>query len=165
MSYHNTIRIAGEPGMSFRARQMGRTVAEQAAVESSCAYSALAAGVFNRADLDADVARIAAEVEACGVFAERQADDHSCERGPLCGDAEREGYCEHTSCAAIYFAEFRGCCGGCQSADFVVCPDHGYTTVLESGSGGGFAGGRIYWAELACGCTDVDESADVRAAI
>ena len=50
--------------------------------------------------------------------------------------------------------------------DVVGCPTgkHGDTTIVEFGSFTGYAGGKCYVTELACGCTDLDESADVRAA-
>lgn len=48
--------------------------------------------------------------------------------------------------------------------DQAVCPRHGPTTVVSSGTYTGYAGGRCYYAELGCGCTDADESGDVEAA-
>jgi len=50
--------------------------------------------------------------------------------------------------------------------DVVGCPTgkHGDTTIVGFGSFTGYAGGKCYVTELACGCTDLDESADVRAA-
>ena len=46
------------------------------------------------------------------------------------------------------------------------CPrgKHGEQEVVEFGSGTGFAGGAIYWTTYACGCVDMDESNDIRAA-
>ena len=49
----------------------------------------------------------------------------------------------------------------------MYCPlgrDHGWQLVIDQGSGHGFAGGTIYWAQLYCGDFDVDESDDIRAA-
>lgn len=74
--------------------------------------------------------------------------------GPLCGHHNYNGFCDHESCALIEpYQSF--------------CPmgrNHGWQLIIKQGSGGGFAGGRIYWAELACGCVDMDESDDIRAA-
>jgi hypothetical protein len=52
----NEVRAEGESGLSFRARQMSRTMAEQAAVELDSAWSAYTVGVLNRAERDADLA-------------------------------------------------------------------------------------------------------------
>lgn len=41
---------------------------------------------------------------------------------------------------------------------------HGEQEIVSQGSGSGFAGGTIYWVNLACGCVDMDESDDMRAA-
>jgi hypothetical protein len=47
----------------------------------------------------------------------------------------------------------------------VTCPRcRGEQEITDSGSGTGFAGGSIYWTNLACGHVDMDESDDVRAA-
>ena len=48
--------------------------------------------------------------------------------------------------------------------DTAPCETHGEQAVVASGDFTGFAGGACAWAELACGCTLVDESADIRAA-
>lgn len=47
-----------------------------------------------------------------------------------------------------------------------ICPTHGRTRIdpSRSGSYSGFAGGRCTYILLECGCTEVDESADLRAA-
>jgi hypothetical protein len=45
-----------------------------------------------------------------------------------------------------------------------TCPKHGPTTVVRKFGYTGYAGGRCYGVELACGCTDVDESGDINAA-
>jgi hypothetical protein len=74
--------------------------------------------------------------------------------GPLCAHADYWGYCTHKSCNLINPAQ-------------AFCPmnrDHGWQLVVDHGSGRGFAGGNIYWANLACGCFDMDESDDIRAA-
>jgi hypothetical protein len=71
--------------------------------------------------------------------------------GPLCDSADYLGDCRHPSCTAIEPAQGK-------------CARHGWQLVLDAGSGSGFAGGRIWWATLACGCTDMDESGDVEAA-
>jgi hypothetical protein len=44
------------------------------------------------------------------------------------------------------------------------CRRHGEQEIESQGSGSGFAGGTVYWIRLACGCTEMDESGDVRAA-
>jgi hypothetical protein len=48
--------------------------------------------------------------------------------------------------------------------DQTVCPKHGPTRQAGCVAYVGYAGGRCYAALLECGCSDVDESADVRAA-
>jgi hypothetical protein len=50
-------------------------------------------------------------------------------------------------------------CPGCK---FLACDDH--TDLENTGSGLGFAGGRIHFTSFRCGFTDVDESDDIRAA-
>ena len=74
--------------------------------------------------------------------------------GPLCARHDYEGFCNHGSCILIEPRQ-------------AFCPmnhDHGWQLVVESGSGRGFAGGTIYWEQLYCGCVDMDESDDIRAA-
>lgn len=71
--------------------------------------------------------------------------------GPLCGSIMYQGFCDHGSCILIEPMQ-------------MWCNAHGWQLVVKSGSGSGFAGGRIYWAELACGSVDMDESDDIRAA-
>jgi hypothetical protein len=46
----------------------------------------------------------------------------------------------------------------------VRCAKHGEVRITNSGGYTGFAGGACYFDELSCGCYDVDESDDVRAA-
>jgi len=102
--------------------------------------------------------------------------------GPVCDSPEEYAGCYHESCALVALdgrirlaegpvcssAEYRGECG--HSSCLLVeppqgdCRLHGWQLVTEEGSGPGFAGGMVYWAALACGCTDMDESGDVRAA-
>jgi hypothetical protein len=48
--------------------------------------------------------------------------------------------------------------------EYVTCDEHGAVTVVREGSYTGFAGGRCTYADLSCGCTTADESADLRAA-
>lgn len=46
-----------------------------------------------------------------------------------------------------------------------ACPRcKGEQEIVAAGSGSGFAGGHVYWTELACGHVDMDESDDIRAA-
>lgn len=71
--------------------------------------------------------------------------------GPLCPQRWFEGYCDHGSCEMV-------------SPGQMFCGQHGWQIIEGQGSGGGFAGGTIYWATLACGCVDMDESYDIRAA-
>lgn len=71
--------------------------------------------------------------------------------GPVCGGLYYQGGCDHGSCEAIEPAQS-------------YCARHGWQLITESGSGSGFAGGRVLWASLACGCTETDESDDIRAA-
>lgn len=71
--------------------------------------------------------------------------------GPLCATAEFQGECPHQSCAMREPAQGE-------------CVKHGWQLVTDHGVSTGFAGGRVYWANLACGCSDIDESDDVRAA-
>lgn len=71
--------------------------------------------------------------------------------GPVCGEREYQGGCDHESCELAEPYQ-------------MWCENHGWQIMTDHGSRGGFAGGRIYWAELACGCVDMDESDDIRAA-
>lgn len=103
-------------------------------------------------------------------------------RGPLCEEAATIGGCWHPSCTALDLdgrihlaigplcdgSEYAGTCPH-PSCDAIEpeqgdCRRHGWQLVTTSGSGPGYAGGRVYWATLACGCTDMDESGDVEAA-
>lgn len=100
--------------------------------------------------------------------------------GPICRQAATVGYCFHDSCGTVEPVTAGPLCegrtldypcdhGSCAEAyrtqpAFVDCPKHGQVTITDSGSYTGFAGGTCYWAELSCGCHDVDESDDVRAA-
>jgi len=72
--------------------------------------------------------------------------------GPACQDFEWQGGCRHDSCMAV------------EAAAAEMCEKHGWQQVTDMGSGAGFAGGRIYWTTLACGCTDMDETGDVAGA-
>jgi len=71
--------------------------------------------------------------------------------GPMCGELYHMGDCGHGSCQLISPEQFE-------------CEKHGWVLILNQGSGQGFAGGRIYWANLVCGCFAMDESDDIRAA-
>lgn len=71
--------------------------------------------------------------------------------GPLCAGIDYQGWCHHGSCTLI-------------EPNQMWCNAHGWQLVVNSGSGDGFAGWRIYWAELACGSVYTDESDDIRAA-
>lgn len=106
--------------------------------------------------------------------ADRQAWRHACLSGPLCAywyarhsHHEDPGGCIHDSCMAITHGDCQACDREAEAAEragLVWCTRHGYTPVTDSGQSTGFAGGAVYWANLACGCADMDESADVRAA-
>jgi hypothetical protein len=99
---------------------------------------------------------------------------HTCHTGPLCAywhsshsHADDPGNCIHESCCEIIH-EF---CGECyvetmQDVDdgIVECPAHGRVMIVASDTFTGYAGGRCYASTLSCGCSDVDESADLRAA-
>lgn len=74
--------------------------------------------------------------------------------GPLCQGHDYYGACVHLSCHDIS--------DGLPAVAF--CKEHGFQVVVNVESSTGFAGGTIYFAELACGHFDVDESDDVRAA-
>lgn len=50
-------------------------------------------------------------------------------------------------------------------APLVRCEAHGIQQVIESGCNPGFTGASIYWDKLACGCCDVDDSADTLEAV
>lgn len=73
------------------------------------------------------------------------------------GESDDDGgpYCEHdvhhrlTSCA---------------ECDHVICARHGVAVVLAEDATTGYAGGTCYYADLSCGCTLSDETADERAA-
>jgi hypothetical protein len=92
-------------------------------------------------------------------------DSHTCARGPLCeGASSPEAECQHDSCPQIYFAEFIGC-PACNDAPYYAkCSAHGWREVVDNGTFTGYAGGRSSWIELSCGCSQLDESEDVRAA-
>jgi hypothetical protein len=66
------------------------------------------------------------------------------------------GTCLHESCWMIYM----------QLDELQRCTRHPESALIpvEAGSGKGFAGGNVYWTNYACGCMDMDESDDVRAA-
>jgi hypothetical protein len=76
--------------------------------------------------------------------------------GPGCEEPEHIGYCTgHPSCNDI----------GDEAPWAEECPrGHGWQHVTGTGGGGGFAGGAVYWTDLECGCTVMDESGDVAAA-
>jgi hypothetical protein len=75
-------------------------------------------------------------------------------QGPVCDKADWIGVCDHNSCWTLLSD---------QAA--IECPrGHGLQRIVKCDSGGGFAGGRIYWTILECGCVDLDESDDIRAA-
>ena len=67
---------------------------------------------------------------------------------------EWEGHCPHPTCHKIDDT----------LPDLTECARHGEQEVTGGGSFTGYAGGRSYWLELACGCTQMDESGDVAAA-
>jgi hypothetical protein len=48
--------------------------------------------------------------------------------------------------------------------DEAFCRKHGPSTVVKAGTFSGYAGGLCYFWKLACGCTLLDESDDVRVA-
>jgi hypothetical protein len=74
--------------------------------------------------------------------------------GPLCTHEYSWEWCGHESCGSIEAV--------------MLCPmkpdEHGVQEIVDGGSFTGFAGGSCYWTELACGCYDMDESDDIRAA-
>lgn len=41
--------------------------------------------------------------------------------------------------------------------DQAECYTHGIQDITDEGSSKGYAGGLIFWANLACGCSLVDE--------
>lgn len=100
---------------------------------------------------------------------------HTCPQGPLCAywhsthySVEDPGGCVHDSCMGIVH-DFQ--CRACQDEvndadanDLAYCVKHGYVAVSDSGSTSGFAGGTVNWAQLACGCFDMDETGDMEAA-
>lgn len=51
-----------------------------------------------------------------------------------------------------------------EEKDELTCKTHGAVEIVKEDSNPGFAGGTIYWAELSCGCTVMDEGGDVAAA-
>jgi hypothetical protein len=75
--------------------------------------------------------------------------------GPTCYDEQDFlRVCVHESCNKI--------------DSVTICPrnpaEHGMQEIVETGDYIGFAGGRCWYATLACGCVDADESRDVAAA-
>jgi hypothetical protein len=92
---------------------------------------------------------------------------HTCHLEPLCrywysshDHVEDPGGCIHESCMQIMNDYCKACYA--QALD-PTCPTH-ERPVLSWGEYTGYAGGICYIATYACGCTDVNESADVRAA-
>lgn len=74
-------------------------------------------------------------------------------QGPTCLEAEEHpGDCGHESCERID-----------NEADPTLyengayCGKHGWQAILEFDSTPGFCAGRIYWANLACGCQLVED--------
>jgi hypothetical protein len=61
-----------------------------------------------------------------------------------------------------YPSEFVNDCFVCPGCRYLATRDH--VDEESSGSGPGFAGGMIYFTRYRCGFTDLDESADLRAA-
>jgi len=86
---------------------------------------------------------------------------HTCQIGPLCG--ADPGTCEHDSCMEMVYNSCEACDQEVQ-AGHVRCPKHGDVRMIDSGWTNGYAGGRIYWVALSCGCYDMDDASDVRAA-
>jgi hypothetical protein len=74
--------------------------------------------------------------------------------GPICTSEYSWQWCGHESCGSI--------------EAIALCPMkpgvHGMQEIVDGGSFTGFAGGRCYYTELACGCIDMDETNDVNAA-
>jgi hypothetical protein len=81
------------------------------------------------------------ELNGCIVLAE----------GPMCESQSFFGECGHVSCLLPF-----------PDQDF--CGRHGWQQITSRDVSQGFAGGRIYWADLTCGCQNIDESDDIRAA-
>jgi hypothetical protein len=52
----------------------------------------------------------------------------------------------------------------CEHVGVRWCTKHGATKSIEFGSFTGYAGGTCYFERFECGCSDLDESADVAAA-
>ena len=71
--------------------------------------------------------------------------------GPICGELYHQGGCDHESCMLIEPPQ-------------EWCQKHNSWQLADFGFSKGFAGGNIYWSSLACGCFDMDESDDIRAA-
>jgi len=109
-----------------------------------------------------------------------EAERHDHPRGPVCAVMERYTWdadgtddgpmpCGHGSCGAIVEAHCWACMVEAEPTEanpygWVTCRTHGYVFMTDSGSGEGFAGGRVWHATLACGCYLMDESDDLRAA-
>jgi hypothetical protein len=101
-----------------------------------------------------------------------QPDLHTCYLGPVCAVgpqlSEHDVPCGHGSCEIAV----NDACDACLDwqtpyPPWMTCPRHGYVRIIEalSGSSAGFAGGRITHIQLECGCSEHDESDDVRAAL
>lgn len=77
-------------------------------------------------------------------------------QGPGCEEPEHIGRCAiHRSCNDV----------NDEAPWAEECPrGHGWQHVTDTGGGRGFAGGAVYWTDLECGCTVMDESGDVAAA-
>jgi hypothetical protein len=97
-------------------------------------------------------------------------ENHTCHTGPLCAywhttsnHPEDPGGCIHESCMEIVHEFCPGCCDMSPAAEW--CGTHAVqANVMTWGTYSGYAGGRCSYATLSCGCTLVDEQADIAAA-
>lgn len=80
-------------------------------------------------------------------------------QGPICLYAEEESCCyEHDSCERIIREVDPTLYDG-----LGFCRNHGFQKVTEFGSNPGFCAGNIYWANLACGCQQVEDNSYLEA--
>ena len=94
---------------------------------------------------------------------------HTHHEGPACPVSEYDEApgCAHSSCAELQHELCYPCEELAQAeaaAGVVYCQQHGRQNIARTAQFTGYAGGLCFYAVLTCGCTDLDESADLRAA-
>jgi hypothetical protein len=73
--------------------------------------------------------------------------------------------CAHYTCQELAYEFCIPCEVAAQENPMLWCESHGWQQIVDSNSFPGYAGGAVYVNTLTCGCTDLDETADLAAAI